>query len=141
MQVVNQARYRRCGRAMERVAGIALSGSEPLFTAAFLRKTGGEVDVYERSPVELVGRGAGIVSHPELIDVLRNIERPFFTPIYDFASRSGGLRWLVMLPQPPGRTWGSACRRLAPTYLRSPSTRGLRRHRWCSCALRRAARN
>ena len=29
MQVVNQARYRRCGRATERVAEIAPSGSEP----------------------------------------------------------------------------------------------------------------
>ena len=30
MQVVNQARYRRCGRAMERVAEIAPSGSAAL---------------------------------------------------------------------------------------------------------------
>ena len=37
-----------------------------LFTAAFLRKIGWGADVYERSPVELVGRGAGITSHPEL---------------------------------------------------------------------------
>ena len=29
MQIVNQARYQRCGQAMERVAEIALSGSEP----------------------------------------------------------------------------------------------------------------
>ena len=41
-----------------------------LFTAAFLRQIGWDVDVYERSPVELVGRGAGIVSHPELMDAL-----------------------------------------------------------------------
>jgi len=41
-----------------------------LFTAAFLRQIGWEVDIYERSPVELVGRGAGIVSHPELLDAL-----------------------------------------------------------------------
>ena len=37
-----------------------------LFTAAFLRQIGWDVDVYERSPVELVGRGAGITAHPEL---------------------------------------------------------------------------
>src|SRR5262249_41593101 len=41
-----------------------------LFAAAFLRKIGWDVDVYERSPVELVGRGAGITTHPELIAAL-----------------------------------------------------------------------
>lgn len=41
-----------------------------LFSAAFLRQIGWDVDVYERSPVELVGRGAGITTHPELIDAL-----------------------------------------------------------------------
>lgn len=41
-----------------------------LFTAAFLRQIGWDVDVYERSPVELVGRGAGITTHPELLAAL-----------------------------------------------------------------------
>ena len=41
-----------------------------LFTAAFLRQIGWDVDVYERSRVELVGRGAGITGHPELFDAL-----------------------------------------------------------------------
>lgn len=41
-----------------------------LFAAAFLRKIGWQVDVYERSPVELVGRGAGITTHPELVEAL-----------------------------------------------------------------------
>lgn len=41
-----------------------------LFSAAFLRQIGWDVDVYERSPVELVGRGAGITTHPELLDAL-----------------------------------------------------------------------
>jgi 2-polyprenyl-6-methoxyphenol hydroxylase-like FAD-dependent oxidoreductase len=41
-----------------------------LFTAAFLRQIGWGVDIYERSPVELVGRGAGITSHPELLEAL-----------------------------------------------------------------------
>lgn len=41
-----------------------------LFTAAYLRGIGWEVDVYERSRVPLVGRGAGITSHPELIEAL-----------------------------------------------------------------------
>lgn len=41
-----------------------------LFSAAFLRRIGWGVDVYERSKVELVGRGAGITGHPELFDAL-----------------------------------------------------------------------
>lgn len=41
-----------------------------LFAAAFLRKIGWDVDVYERSSVPLVGRGAGITSHPELLAAL-----------------------------------------------------------------------
>jgi len=41
-----------------------------LFAAAFLRRIGWEVDVYERTPVELVGRGAGITTHPELLQAL-----------------------------------------------------------------------
>ena len=49
------------------IIGGSMSG---LFTAAFLRQIGWDVDVYERSPVELVGRGAGITSHPELLEAL-----------------------------------------------------------------------
>ncbi len=41
-----------------------------LFSAAFLRQIGWDVDVYERSSVELVGRGAGITGHPELLQAL-----------------------------------------------------------------------
>jgi len=41
-----------------------------LFSAAFLRQIGWDVDVYERSAVELVGRGAGITTHPELLEAL-----------------------------------------------------------------------
>jgi 2-polyprenyl-6-methoxyphenol hydroxylase-like FAD-dependent oxidoreductase len=41
-----------------------------LFSAAFLRQIGWECDVYERSSVELVGRGAGITTHPELLQAL-----------------------------------------------------------------------
>ena len=41
-----------------------------LFTAAFLRQIGWDCDVYERSSVELVGRGAGITTHPELLHAL-----------------------------------------------------------------------
>lgn len=57
---------RRCGRRAVIIGG-SMSG---LFSAAFLRQIGWQVDVYERSGVELVGRGAGITVHPELIYAL-----------------------------------------------------------------------
>lgn len=52
------------------VAGGSVGG---LFAAAALRKAGWEVDVYERTEVELAGRGAGIVTHPELVDALTEV--------------------------------------------------------------------
>src|ERR687888_693159 len=55
----------KCPRAI--IIGGSMSG---LFSAAFLRQIGWQVDVYERSPVELVGRGAGITTHPELMEAL-----------------------------------------------------------------------
>src|SRR5262245_1825610 len=51
------------------IIGGSMSG---LFAAAFLRRIGWDVDVFERSPVELVGRGAGITTHPELMEALEN---------------------------------------------------------------------
>jgi 2-polyprenyl-6-methoxyphenol hydroxylase-like FAD-dependent oxidoreductase len=44
-----------------------------LFTALGLRQRGWDVDIFERSEVELSGRGAGIVTHPELRDALQDI--------------------------------------------------------------------
>ena len=41
-----------------------------LFAALLLRRAGWDVAVYERNGMELAGRGAGIVTHPELFDVL-----------------------------------------------------------------------
>jgi 2-polyprenyl-6-methoxyphenol hydroxylase-like FAD-dependent oxidoreductase len=49
------------------IVGGSMSG---LFTAAFLQRLGWDAHVYERSPVELVGRGAGITTHPELLEAL-----------------------------------------------------------------------
>jgi 2-polyprenyl-6-methoxyphenol hydroxylase-like FAD-dependent oxidoreductase len=49
------------------VIGGSMSG---LFAASLLRKAGWRTDVYERSDVELRGRGAGIVTHPDLIQSL-----------------------------------------------------------------------
>jgi 2-polyprenyl-6-methoxyphenol hydroxylase-like FAD-dependent oxidoreductase len=57
---------RRHPRAI--IIGGSMSG---LFTAAFLRRIGWHAEVYERSPVELVGRGAGITTHPELLEALQ----------------------------------------------------------------------
>ncbi len=41
-----------------------------LFAALLLRKAGWDVAVFERIGSELAGRGAGIVTHPELFDVI-----------------------------------------------------------------------
>src|SRR6516165_5272063 len=51
------------------IIGGSMSG---LFAAAFLRQIGWDTDVYERSTVELTGRGAGITTHPELLEALQN---------------------------------------------------------------------
>jgi 2-polyprenyl-6-methoxyphenol hydroxylase-like FAD-dependent oxidoreductase len=57
--------------ASRRRRAIIIGGSmSGLFSAAFLRRIGWDVDVFERSPVELVGRGAGITTHPELLEAL-----------------------------------------------------------------------
>jgi 2-polyprenyl-6-methoxyphenol hydroxylase-like FAD-dependent oxidoreductase len=55
------------GKRRAVVIGGSMSG---LFTAAFLRQVGWQAEVYERSSVELVGRGAGITTHPELLAAL-----------------------------------------------------------------------
>lgn len=55
---------------MQRRAIIIGGSMSGLFAAAFLRQIGWDVDVYERSRVELVGRGAGITGHPELFQAL-----------------------------------------------------------------------
>ncbi len=58
------------GRARGRRRAVAIVGSmSGLFVAAFLRRIW-HVDLYERSPVELVGRGAGTTAHPELLQAL-----------------------------------------------------------------------
>jgi 2-polyprenyl-6-methoxyphenol hydroxylase-like FAD-dependent oxidoreductase len=56
---------RRNRRAV--IIGGSMSG---LFSASFLRQIGWEVDVYERSKSALIGRGAGITGHPELLEAL-----------------------------------------------------------------------
>jgi 2-polyprenyl-6-methoxyphenol hydroxylase-like FAD-dependent oxidoreductase len=52
------------------VIGGSLGG---LLAANLLRSTGWDVLVLERNPEDLTGRGAGLSTHPELIDVLRRV--------------------------------------------------------------------
>ena len=56
------------GRAI--ITGGSIGG---LFAAAALLRAGWEVDVFERTEVELSGRGAGIVTHDVLIDALKAV--------------------------------------------------------------------
>lgn len=44
-----------------------------LFAGLCLRRRGWEVDIFERSPVALTGRGAGIMTHPELRAALADL--------------------------------------------------------------------
>jgi 2-polyprenyl-6-methoxyphenol hydroxylase-like FAD-dependent oxidoreductase len=56
-----------------------------LFAALYLRRRGWDVEVYERSPVPLTGRGAGIMTHPELrhalVELGLDTTRDFGVPI------------------------------------------------------------
>jgi 2-polyprenyl-6-methoxyphenol hydroxylase-like FAD-dependent oxidoreductase len=58
----------RARRAL--IIGGSMSG---LFTALLLRRHGWDAYIFERSDVELSGRGAGIVTHPELRDALQAV--------------------------------------------------------------------
>jgi len=49
------------------VVGGSLGG---LFAANMLLRNGWDVEVFERVPDELAGRGAGIVTHPELFEAM-----------------------------------------------------------------------
>ena len=83
------------------IIGGSMSG---LFAAAFLRQIGWDADVYERSSVELVGRGAGITTHPELLQALESSG----ASTENSASRSsGGSRWTV----PAASSQRNTCRR------------------------------
>ena len=52
------------------VIGGSLGG---LFAANLLARAGWDVDIFERVGAELAGRGAGIVTHDELFDVIRRL--------------------------------------------------------------------
>ena len=44
-----------------------------LFAALYLRRRGWDADLFERSPAPLSGRGAGIMTHPEMRDALAEL--------------------------------------------------------------------
>src|ERR1700736_2694359 len=52
------------------VIGGSLGG---LLAAHLLRSEGWDVTVFERNAEDLTGRGAGISTHPQLLDILRRI--------------------------------------------------------------------
>src|SRR5438034_70033 len=52
------------------IIGGSLGG---LFAAHLLRSTGWDVLVFERNAEDLTGRGAGLSTHPQLIDILRRV--------------------------------------------------------------------
>jgi 2-polyprenyl-6-methoxyphenol hydroxylase-like FAD-dependent oxidoreductase len=59
------------GTAGERHAIVVGGSIAGLFVGAFLRKIGWRVDIYERSSIELIGRGVGIfATHLELFEAL-----------------------------------------------------------------------
>lgn len=49
------------------IVGGSMAG---LFSALLLARAGFEIDIFERNPEELAGRGAGIVTHPALLRAL-----------------------------------------------------------------------
>lgn len=58
---------------MARTAAVIGGSIGGLFAAVALRQAGWQVQVYERVGVPLSGRGAGIVTHPQLIDALNAV--------------------------------------------------------------------
>ncbi|MGH6741282.1 MAG: FAD-dependent monooxygenase, partial [Bradyrhizobium sp.] len=63
---------------MPRQRALIIGGSVGgLFAANLLHSTGWDVDVFERNPDELAGRGAGISTHPQLHEVTRRLGIPF----------------------------------------------------------------
>jgi len=58
-------------KSHERRAIIIGGSIAGLFVGAFLRRSGWRVDIYERSSIELIGRGVEIfATHPELLEAL-----------------------------------------------------------------------
>ena len=73
----------RCAERRALIIGGSMSG---LLAGMMLTRRGWEVDVFERVPGELAGRGAGIVAQPGLIGRLAALG----FDVRDLASRSRG---------------------------------------------------
>jgi 2-polyprenyl-6-methoxyphenol hydroxylase-like FAD-dependent oxidoreductase len=68
---VNVRVYEMAAKSVERRAVVIGGSIAGLFVGAFLRRIGWRVDIYERSSVELIGRGVGIfATHLELFEAL-----------------------------------------------------------------------
>src|SRR2546430_17712461 len=96
------------------VVGGSLGG---LLAANLLRSKGWDVTVFERNAEDLTGRGAGLSTHPQLIDVLRRIgidfDESMGTKIGSIICLDRGGR--VYLKTPPPRiisAWGRRYRSL-----------------------------
>lgn len=93
---------RPCG-ARAIVIGGSMAG---LFTGLLLARAGWSVDIFERSGSELAGRGAGIVTHGELFDILHRVGIDRETAQIGVSvagrrvfARDGGLAGELALPQ------------------------------------------
>ncbi|HEX5959555.1 MAG TPA: FAD-dependent monooxygenase [Hyphomicrobiaceae bacterium] len=75
-----------------------------LFSALLLHRRGWEVALYERSPVPLTGRGAGIMTHPELqraiVAVGLDAEQGFGVPIAERVVLNGAGIVVARRPRP-----------------------------------------
>lgn len=84
------------------IVGGSMSG---LLAALYLRRQGWKVDVFERSPTPLTGRGAGIMTHPEMRRALAGLgidaSRDFGVPIEErlMLDRDGGVAARRRCPQ------------------------------------------
>ncbi len=90
------------------IIGGSLGG---LFAANLLARQGWEVDVFEHSGSDLVGRGAGIITHPDLFDALSRIgvgiDESFGVAIRHRVSFDRAGNTLGTLPLPQNlTTWG-----------------------------------
>src|SRR3978361_1382898 len=64
------------GRETTRRALVIGGSRRGLFTATRLLRDGWDVEIFERSPVELSSRGAGIVTQPQVLDTLKALGLP-----------------------------------------------------------------
>ena len=94
-----------------------------LFAAHLMRSIGWNVIVFERIAEDLTGRGAGISTHPPLIDVMRRIGIPFDettcvkVDTLIFLDRGGN----IIVEQPTARTMSAWARVYQPLKQALPS--------------------